>query len=535
MANNSPVSINKITGDAQDRIISGLKLSADNKSVTIAFVDDFLPENTVITRALDDFKQFGTQLGTDPDGAGLSILTGLGGKVKFSSGVVRSVIREEYVSVGNRFLNTPRGKQYLNQASAKRTKQLLDEYDINFKWYESQPAFAGTDPIDDPYLRIGRAFSQSAENRNVISDDTSPILKWAKNYIHKPPPTKDGQPTGNHISRAFVHFLQRMHDNTYLLRKIGSQWGEKSYSEIEDLIVSFNGVSAAIHTRVNNVLKELSQIVPDVDVSDLDLLMRMELTLNLARQWTRIDPKTMLPKGQMKKLPIPIDDMLGKKTNKITYGDVVDNVELMREELVKKYGTTGYKKLKQQVKVINNVYRHERKRLYDEGFLTKEQYEGLNRNYPDYVPTKFINQMATDVDGNWANRTDYKIVREFNEFGDRDTTLLFLETLQVQFATNEYRIKQNKLVKMVLTLLNSPEYKKLYADSALSRKLSVPKDFIAVEEIKIGEYNKLFPKKQAIAFYHNGKPQYFKVTKELYDELIGFKNQLAHVRENLIP
>jgi len=535
LANQSPVSINKITGEANDRIISGLKLSSDKKSVTIAFVDEFLPENTSITRALNDFKQFGKQLATDPDGAGLPILTRLGGRVKFSSGVVRSVVREEYDSVGNRFLNTNRGKQYLNRTSAKRTKQLLDDYEVDYKWFEPQPAFAGTDPVNDPYIRIGQAFSESAKNKNVISDDTSPILKWAKNFVHNPPPTKDGQPSGTHISRAFVHFMQRMWDNTYLLRRVGGQWGQKSYEEIEDMIVSFGGVSAQINTRMKSVLKELSQIAPDLDVTDLDLLMRMELTLNLARQWTRINPQTMLPQGQMKKLPIPIDEILGKKTNKVTYGDVVDNVELIREELVKKYGTTAYKKLKQQVKVINNVYRHERKRLYEEGFLTKEQYEGLNRNYPDYVPTKFINQMADNVSGNWANRTDYKIVREFNEFGDRDTTMPFLETMQMQLATNEYRIKQNKLLKTVLTLLNSSEYKKVYTDSALAKKLSVPRDFIAVEEIDIGMYNKLFPKKEAIAFYHNGKPQYFKVSKELYSELIGFKNELAIFREDYVP
>ena len=113
--------------------------------------------------------------------------------------------------------------------------------------------------------------------------------------------------------------MQQLWDNTFLLRRIAGKYGDKQYGELEDMLSSNNGVSAAVQQRFDNIYKEL---LPDVDVSDLDLLTRMELTLNLAFQWTRINPKTMKPQGNMKKLPIPIDEILGIDPQAVTMANV---------------------------------------------------------------------------------------------------------------------------------------------------------------------------------------------------------------------
>tara|TARA_R100000008_G_scaffold21812_1_gene11525 strand:+ start:4383 stop:10940 length:6558 start_codon:yes stop_codon:yes gene_type:complete len=552
LINNSPVTLNKITGEAGEAIISGLKLSADKKGVTIAFVDEFLPEGVLVNKAKDDFKQFGRQLIDDPATAGLSILGRLGARITPTSGVTRGIGRREYDSVSNRFLNTSSGKRFVDSLPAKRQKQLLDEYDIDYSWYEARPVFAATgDELEnDPFVKFATAYAKAAsdtplpKDTNTIPSDNNPSIQWIKNASITTPPIKAGEPRGNTFSRNYTHLMQQLWDNTFLLRRIAGKYGDKQYGELEDMLSSNNGVSAAVQQRFDNIYKELNEVLPDVDVSDLDLLTRMELTLNLAFQWTRINPKTMKPQGNMKKLPIPIDEILGIEPQAVTMANVNSVIEEVRNELQKKYGPTAYKKLKQQVKIINNVYREERRRLYNEGFLTKEQFEGLQRNYPDYVPTKFVNQMAGEgnVSGDWGDMGAYNIVRQFSEFGDKNNTLPLLETLLVQLKTNEHRMRQNKLVKFTMTLLSSNEYKELFKRTRAFQigklgigrgRAGLDEDIITVEKINRSTYNRLVKNKEAVAFYDKGKPQYYRVSKELYNELVGFREELAQVRERL--
>lgn len=286
-----------------------------------------------------------------------------------------------------------------------------------------------------------------------------------------------------------------------------AQGGER---DLITMITRAPGMANAGATRYVLTMADIKRVAPNVSPKDINTFL-----------WAQHGKEILLEKGAGRVLSG------GVKTT--------EELDVILTELAAKAGKGGYKQIEDAAKIVQNIYKEERLRLVNAGFITAEDAALWEKMYPWYNPLRYVNyaekQAAIGKKVAPFSKTSKGIYR-LSETGTEELARPPLEVLGEQLVENEVRIGGNEIAKTIIKLAQE-------ANEPVTKLRGVRP--VAQIPAKAGEeaLETIFRRTGGaipgtLSFYENGTRQIYKVPDWIYREAVILSQTVRNPVSSLV-